>query len=65
MMLSQEPDPGLGSVNRIARGLLATNLYSRDVVTGVGRPMMGAHSGYDHAGRRGRHVKKPPADDAA
>jgi hypothetical protein len=64
MMLSQEPTVGRGSVHRVVRDLLATGLYRVDVVAGAGRPRAGAHHGYDHAGRRGRHGKKP-TDDAA
>jgi hypothetical protein len=64
-LLKQEPDPGLGTVDRVARSLLALGTYRRDVVAGAGRPRAGAHAGTDHAGRRGRHGKLPPADDDA
>jgi hypothetical protein len=64
-MLQQEADPGPGTVDRIARSLLAQGVYRRDVVTGVGRPLRGSHHGYDRKGRRGRHGKPPPADDDA
>jgi hypothetical protein len=53
-------------VNRIVRELLATNLYQRSNTMGVhvGRPQVGPHHPYDHAGRRGHHGKRPD-DDAA
>jgi hypothetical protein len=58
--LQQEPEPGLGTVNKIVRELLATHLYRIDVAAGVGRPRVGPHHGYP---ARGRHGKKP-TDDA-
>ena len=53
------------SVRVMIRELLSLGTYRRAATTGVGRPRAGAHHGYDRAGRRGRHDKRPADDDAA
>jgi hypothetical protein len=63
-LLKQEAVFGPGTVNRIVRELLATGVYRRDAITGVGRPLHEPQHLYARKGRRGRHGK-PPAGDAA
>jgi hypothetical protein len=64
--LQLEPEPGPGTVNRIVRELLATQLYQRATIVSPGRPKAGPHHGYDHKGRRGRGGKPvKDTDDAA
>jgi hypothetical protein len=52
LMLSQERDPGPGTVNRIVCSLLDTNLYRRDAVAAAGH-------------RHGRPRKHREDNDAA
>ena len=47
------------------RELLSLGTYRRAATIAVGRPRAGAHHGYDRAGRRGWHGKRPADDDAA
>jgi hypothetical protein len=60
-LFAQEVEPKVS--NAVAPFAPARSFRDRSM-TGVGRPRSGAHHGYDHTGRRGRHGK-PPADDAA
>jgi hypothetical protein len=60
-----EPIASPGVTHRVIRALLATGHYRCAAAASVGRPKAGPHHGYDHAGRRGRHGKRPADDDAA